>query len=314
MSAPVSVDDESVDDKSVGDESQTLVSMAEWSPTPPETLTNIDPNDSKEILRLLRRHIGWITEWVKRNKPLCNSKHEDETGEVLNHDTGDEAKNDLGDEVKEASTIPHYLVDADEAAAESLGYGRIPYEYLVNPEVYRNQYFEVKKSRLGGYGAFAKTDLKQGQLILAERPILTASPVTLYQDIEALAPELQAAFYRMHGHKRSPDHDERQAIFLTNAFAVNESSFVYFIAARFNHACGQARSVKYCIAQDNIIELRMAKDVPASTELTISYGPISPSNLYTLWGFRCACGGCRPLTDAEVKRLDKRDDDAYGIW
>lgn len=100
----------------------------------------------------------------------------------------------------------------------------------------------------------------------------------------------------------------------TDSFAVKESSFIYFIAARFNHACGQVSSVKYRIAQNNIIELRMAKDVPASTELTISYGSMSPSSLYALWGFRCACGGCRPLTDAEVKRLDKRDDDAYGIW
>ncbi|KAI1649892.1 uncharacterized protein F4817DRAFT_369300 [Daldinia loculata] len=338
---------------SVGDKSQTPVSMTEGSSIP-ETLTNIDLSDSKELLRQLRRHISWIVEWVEKNKPLCNSNNEDESigevggkakldvghsiqppipantewytsssydyqntdksREVLSHDTGDEAKNNLGDEAKEPSTVPHRLVDAHEAAAKSLGYGRIPYEYLVNPEEYGNQYFEVKKSRLGGNGAFAKTDLRKGQLILAERPILTASPVTLYQDIELLAPELQAAFYRMHGHKRSPDHDKRQAIFLTNAFAVKESSFIYFIAARFNHACGQVSSVKYRIAQNNIIELRMAKDVPASTELTISYGSMSPSSLYALWGFRCACGGCRPLTDAEVKRLDKRDDDAYGIW
>ncbi|KAF3057228.1 hypothetical protein GL218_06122 [Daldinia childiae] len=338
---------------SVGEESQTLISTTGGSPTP-ETLTDVDLNDSKELLRQLRRHIGWISEWVAKNKSLCHSDNEyesigeaggkaeldvgystqppnpvntewytsssydywntDNKGEVPSHETVDEAKDNSGDEAKKPSTVPHHLADAYEAAAKSLGYGRIPYEYLVNPEGYRNQYFEVKKSRLGGYGAFAKTDLRQGQLILAERPTLTASPVTLYQDIELLTPELRAAFYRMHGHKRSPDHDERQAIFLTNAFAVNESSVVYFIAARFNHACGQASSVKYRIAQNNIIELRTAKDVPASTELTISYGSISPSNLYTLWGFRCACGGCRPLTDAEVKILDKRDDDEYRIW
>ncbi|KAI1657799.1 hypothetical protein F4813DRAFT_359630 [Daldinia decipiens] len=337
----------------VRDKSQTPVSVTGGSPME-ETLTNIDIGDSKELLQKLRRHISWITEWVAKNKPLCNSNNEDEStgevsgkteldgghsiqppipaktewhtsssydyrgtnerGEILSHDTADEAKDNLGDEAKEPNTAPHRLVDAHEAAAKSLGYGRIPYEYLVNPEGYRNQYFEVKKSRLGGYGAFAKTDLRQGQLILAERPILTASPVTLYQDLELLAPELRAAFYRMHGHKRSPDHDKRQAIFLTNAFAVHESSLFYFIAARFNHACGQVSSVKYRIARNNIIELRMGKDVPASTELTISYGPMSPSSLYTLWGFRCACGGCRPLTDAEVKRLDRRDDDAYGIW
>ncbi|KAI0103428.1 hypothetical protein F4814DRAFT_452776 [Daldinia grandis] len=326
---------------SAGNERQTPIPTTGASPMP-EILTNIDPNDGREVLQHLRRHIAWIVEWVARNKPLCNSNNEDEsTGGVggkaeldvgrsiqppipvntderdvvLSRKKSNEAKNDSGDESKEPSTIPHRLVDAHEAAAISLGYGRIPYEYLINPEGYRNQHFEVKESPLGGHGAFAKTDLRQGQLILAECPILTASPVTLYQDLKLLAPGLRAAFYRMHGHKRSPGHDKRQAIFLTNAFAVNEASFLYFIAARFNHACGQVRSVKYHIAQNNIIELRMAKDVPASTELTISYGSISPHSLYTLWGFRCACGGCRPLTDTEVKRLNRGDDDgAYGTW
>ncbi|OTB19497.1 hypothetical protein K445DRAFT_8530 [Daldinia sp. EC12] len=221
---------------------------------------------------------------------------------------------DPWDDAKEPITIPHHLLDADEAAAESVGYGRIPYEHLTNPESYVNQYIEVRKSRLGGYGVFAKIDLKCGQLILAEQPALKANPVTLYQDIAQLAPDLQATFYRMHGHKRSPEHDKRQAIFLTNAFAVKESSFVYFVAAKFNHACGQMRSVKYTITENNIIELRMAKDVPAGTELTISYGPVSPGNLYTLWGFRCVCGGCKPLTDAQVKKLDFVDDVVDGIW
>ncbi|KAK6949272.1 hypothetical protein Daesc_009346 [Daldinia eschscholtzii] len=239
-------------------------------------------------------------------------RNDDKRGQTLGYVRNGNTTYDPWDDTKEPITIPHHLLDADEAAAESVGYGRIPYEHLANPESYVNQYIEVKKSQLGGYGVFAKTDLKCGQLILAEQPALKANPVTLYQDIAQLAPELQATFYRMHGHKRSPEHDERQAIFLTNAFAVKESSFVYFIAAKFNHACGQMRSVKYTITENNIIELRTAKDVPAGTELTISYGPVSPSNLYTLWGFRCACGGCKPLTDAQVKKLDCVDDVADG--
>ncbi|KAI1465413.1 uncharacterized protein F4812DRAFT_438619 [Daldinia caldariorum] len=226
-----------------------------------------------------------------------------------------QARNILGIKTRGPNTISHYLLDADEAAAKSVKYGEIPLEHLARPESYANQYFEIKKSRLGGYGAFAKTDLKCGQLILAEQPALKANPITLYQDIAELAPELRAAFYRMHGHKRSPEHDKRQAIFLTNAFVVRESSIVYFIAARFNHACGQVRSVNYhTTPNNNIMEFRMAKDVSAGTELTISYGPLPPANLYLMWGFRCACGGCKPLTDAQVKKLNYRDEVAEDVW
>ncbi|KAI1807047.1 hypothetical protein F4811DRAFT_550276 [Daldinia bambusicola] len=230
------------------------------------------------------------------------------------HNTYFEVRNSLGGKTQWTNTIPHCLLDADEAAAKSVRYGEIPHEHLAHPESYANQYIEIKKSHLGGYGAFAKTDLKCGQLILAEQPALKANPITLYQDIAELAPELRAAFYRMHGHKRSPAHDKRQAIFLTNAFVVRESSIVYFIAARFNHACGQVRSVKYHITPNNIIELRMAKDVLAGTELTISYGPLPPANLYLMWGFRCACGGCKPLTDAQVEKLNYRDEVEEDVW
>lgn len=38
--------------------------------------------------------------------------------------------------------------------------------------------------------------------------------------------------------------------------------------------------------------------VVAGTELTIFYGS-SPLGLLINYGFRCACGGCSPLTDAE---------------
>jgi hypothetical protein len=50
--------------------------------------------------------------------------------------------------------------------------------------------------------------------------------------------------------------------------------------------------------------------VPAGAELFISYGG-SPAELYSTWGFRCACGGCTPLTDDDIRRLKYRE---LGIW
>lgn len=57
----------------------------------------------------------------------------------------------------------------------------------------------------------------------------------------------------------------------------------------------------------------MKKDVPAGTELTIAYGPISPAGLYSMWGFRCNCGGCRSITDEEVAKIDRTWDEG-GVW
>ncbi|KAI1459473.1 hypothetical protein F4805DRAFT_420395 [Annulohypoxylon moriforme] len=116
-------------------------------------------------------------------------------------------------ELEETATPPHRLLENNNAAS----YGEIPLEHLANPEKYSNQYFRIKKSKLGGNGVFAKVDLKQGQLILVERPEIVACPESLYNELEELSPEVRNAFLRMHAHKRCPDQDHRSAILLTNA-------------------------------------------------------------------------------------------------
>ncbi|KAI1392700.1 SET domain-containing protein [Hypoxylon trugodes] len=204
-------------------------------------------------------------------------------------------------EVEEPTVKPHHLVEDEDAE----DYGEIPIEHLANPEKYSNQYIEVRTSQLGGNGIFAKTDLESGQLILVERPMLTATPMTLYEELENLAPELRETFYRMHGHKRYGSHEVRQAIFLTNAFCVGSISCVYSIGARFNHACNPINSVAYRVEPGCTMEFRVNRDVPAGTELTVAYGRLSPRELYILWGFRCACGACKPLTDRDIARMEE---------
>ncbi len=44
------------------------------------------------------------------------------------------------------------------------------------------------------------------------------------------------------------------------------------------------------------------KDVSAGEELLISYGVSTPL-LYRIFGFRCTCTGCIPLTDHEVEYM-----------
>ncbi|KAI1077404.1 hypothetical protein F5B20DRAFT_274398 [Whalleya microplaca] len=169
------------------------------------------------------------------------------------------------------------------------------------PEEYSNEFFEIKESRFGGRGAFAKKDLKEGEIILAERALFKSSKTALYDDLEKLKPEHRAAYNRLHAFRRMPNADLSWSIFITNSFDIKPQSCVYLVAARFNHACRPANSVTYWISDTgSLIVFYMSKDVEAGTELCISYGLLSPLELYTYWGFRCACGGCTPLTDAEI--------------
>ncbi|KAL7620419.1 hypothetical protein AAE478_009414 [Parahypoxylon ruwenzoriense] len=209
---------------------------------------------------------------------------------------------------KQATSQPDTFKNA--SATDELAHGEISLADLRDPENFSNEFFEVKASPLGGNGAFARRDLKEGEMILVEKPTLQASFWTLYEELDKLAPGVRASFDRMHAHKRNPEMDRRHAIMLTNSFMVGSGTCLYLIAARFNHSCRQMASVDYTITPDRVMKFRMRRDVPAGAELTISYGPLTPKNLYVMWGFRCACGGCSPLTDEEVAEIDN----AYSQW
>jgi hypothetical protein len=72
------------------------------------------------------------------------------------------------------------------------------------------------------------------------------------------------------------------------------------------------RNVQYVFDDERgVLSLTICQDVvPAGTELLLNYGG-SPIDLYTTYGFRCACGGCTPLTDEDIRRLK---DETYGIF
>ncbi|KAI0008719.1 hypothetical protein F4779DRAFT_641435 [Xylariaceae sp. FL0662B] len=173
-----------------------------------------------------------------------------------------------------------------------------------NPEEFSNEFFEVKESPLGGRGAFARRDLKQGEIVIVEAPLFRSTKDTIYDDLEKLSPEHREAFHRMHAYPRTPNADHTWSIFLTNSFAVRPVSCLYLVTARFNHACKPANNVSYYISRrGNLIILHMNQDVEAGTELCISYGEVSPAELYRSWGFRCACGSCPSLSDADMAEL-----------
>ena len=94
---------------------------------------------------------------------------------------------------------------------------------IAEPESFRNEFYEVKRSTTAGYGAFALRNLVRGQTILIEKSLLHADNSTLRNELKKLAPELRQAFDRMHGHGIGECDTmllRRIAIFKTNRYDI----------------------------------------------------------------------------------------------
>ncbi|KAK7912050.1 kinase-like protein [Apiospora marii] len=84
------------------------------------------------------------------------------------------------------------------------------------PWQYSNKLFEIRKSVLAGYGAFARKDLKWGQKTLVEPELFHADSVTLYGEFDMLSDGSQKAFKRMAAHCPTAGFDEVTSIVHTN--------------------------------------------------------------------------------------------------
>lgn len=62
-----------------------------------------------------------------------------------------------------------------------------------------NKFFAIRPSKLGGLGAFAIQDLKRGETILVERPLLRTTHFRLMRDFYSLSKSAKAAYLRLHG-------------------------------------------------------------------------------------------------------------------
>lgn len=63
--------------------------------------------------------------------------------------------------------------------------------------LWRNEFIVVKKSPLGGYGAFAARDLQYGEIILVEKPLVRTVQVSLIEAIDALDLEEKVLFVNL---------------------------------------------------------------------------------------------------------------------
>ncbi|KAI8630119.1 hypothetical protein F5Y19DRAFT_54001 [Xylariaceae sp. FL1651] len=169
---------------------------------------------------------------------------------------------------------------------------------------FRNNFLEIKKSPLSGYGGFAICDLEAYTPILVERELFNANTFNLYNKLEALTKEQAKAYRRLHGHKRTPAEDIRTAIWRTNSFSINSGGSVFLVASRFNHACNKRSNVEYSYDYDKKCMVFVTKQyIRAGDELFIRYSS-DPRHLVAVWGFRCTCGGCQEISDEEYKAIN----------
>lgn len=83
--------------------------------------------------------------------------------------------------------------------------------------LFANEFFEVRQSSLGGYGAFAAKPLPERQPILLELPLLRTNAMDLMKDFANLSPYKQNAFRSLHAYHPNPSATHLEAVWNANA-------------------------------------------------------------------------------------------------
>ncbi|KAG5934596.1 hypothetical protein E4U60_003670 [Claviceps pazoutovae] len=162
---------------------------------------------------------------------------------------------------------------------------------------FENECFRIQRSQTAGLGAVAIRNLKEGDVILRERPLFTANASNVFEAYEKLTGRDKDVAMSLHANALlKPGTPRIQAVWKTNCFAVTDTVAGLFpVASRFNHACHPSQNVHFSFDRNSgllILSIR-AKHVAEGEELKVSYGiDRTPEDLYHLYGFICQCGTC----------------------
>ncbi|VBB71676.1 Putative protein of unknown function [Podospora comata] len=164
------------------------------------------------------------------------------------------------------------------------------------------RYFEIRKSGLGGLGAFATVDIEMGRVILLERPLLLTTHGRVEDDVLAMRQEGKGIYRSLDG---GGEVGWVSRVKDRNCFDLGGGIGFFGIASRFNHACRGAANVNYKYDHHRQVMVMTARrDIEAGTELFIDYGAGSSACLYAMYGFVCRCGGgCRRLTRRDLEAM-----------
>ncbi|KAF9876940.1 set domain-containing protein 5 [Colletotrichum karsti] len=174
--------------------------------------------------------------------------------------------------------------------------------------IFANDFFEVRRSLVAGWGAFAKTNLRQGDTILVEKALYHATHKEVQPSVDLLSESERKIADDLHAYFGRDGETKAEAVWNTNAFASkyskakalalkktlaarHDTAGLFPVAARFNHSCEPTIQYKYDAEDEVLIFSVRSWEIEKGEELTISYGK-EPSVLYYKFGFKCECGFC----------------------
>jgi len=197
------------------------------------------------------------------------------------------------------------------------------------PPLFTTEFFEVRKSPKGGYGAFAIKDIEKDIVIMAEKPLFRATYMEVYYKYESLSTSQREEYRSLHGWEGVNEH-QVLSIFKTNRYVhtrstsyraenflesttplliVSIDSFetsegkggIFLKSSRFNHACHPFSTCTYSYNQSQgRLITKTLQAIPRGQEITISYCNV-PTFLYENYGFYCDCPNCESPAKAKAR-------------
>lgn len=100
---------------------------------------------------------------------------------------------------------------------------------------YQNPSISVAESKVAGWGAFAATDLKFGDIILREKPLFLSDVLEIREAYDKLEQWAKDVTLSLHAHIRDPDMSLEQAVWHTNWYVLQPSSVKKGLVQRVCH-------------------------------------------------------------------------------
>ena len=162
----------------------------------------------------------------------------------------------------------------------------------------------------GGIGAFATRDIKKGELILREGPIVTARLETLESVEGRLSDKQRKQLFSLCDWRASAAGTRKSAlgIFQANGYPApagprSEEAGVFLAFSRFNHGCVPNVSHSWHGFKEKVVFA--SRDIIAGEELLTNYvelccgGQERREVLRERFGFECTCVACARDDEAE---------------
>ncbi|XP_023323657.1 N-lysine methyltransferase SMYD2 [Eurytemora carolleeae] len=162
-----------------------------------------------------------------------------------------------------------------------------------------------------GYGLVATRNIKEGELILSEMPVLILSKNekdrtsrNLEIQFQKLSKNVQKKILSLHDENREGEEERKLArIFFSNAIDVNseKSAALYLTIPRINHSCSPNVVWGYGPNSPLSKEVRALKEIKKGSELEANYidsweasfrDHSRRQDLLQRWSFTCSCKIC----------------------